>query len=80
MVLVEMQPGPDGVHWYLCIRDYFDGIFPGKLGRIPARYRDDMEVTTTTRGEAVIPSTGQKVPWELHKREPAGLSKKKRAS
>lgn len=70
VVLVEMQPGPDGVPWWLCIRDYVDGLFPGKLGRIPAAYRNDLAVTKVTTGEAVIPSTGQKMSWTLTRREP----------
>ena len=40
VVLVGMQPGPDGQPWWLCIRDYIDGLFPGKLGRIDPKYKD----------------------------------------
>jgi hypothetical protein len=76
-VFVAMQPGPDGKEWWYCVADYIDGLHPGKLGRIPARYRDDLEVTRETSGEAVIPSTGERVPWKLSTREPKTLKKRK---
>lgn len=53
VVLVAMQPGADGKDWWLCIRDYIDGLFPGKLGRIDPKYRDVVTaVPTPTRKTA----------------------------
>lgn len=73
-VLVEMQPGKDGVPWYLCVRDWIEGRTSMKCGRIPARYRDDLEVIGVERGTAMTPS-GQAIDWEMQKRWPKGLPK-----
>ncbi len=41
--LIEMQPGPDGIPWYLCLRHWFAGLHPnstrelGDTGRVLER-------------------------------------------
>lgn len=42
MVLVAMQPGPDGKDWWYCVKDYVEGRRPQKLGNIPAEYKVDI--------------------------------------
>lgn len=44
VVLVEMKPGHDGKKWWLCFRDYVDGLKPMQLGNIPAEYKVDLPV------------------------------------
>jgi hypothetical protein len=46
-----------------------------KCGRIPAKYRNDLEVVSVTEGVAVGPS-GTRLEWELTKRWPKGLEPK----
>ena len=39
-IMVQMQPGKDGKPWWLCVRDWRDGLQPMKCGLVPAKYRE----------------------------------------
>lgn len=48
-ILIGMEPGKDGMPWWLCVRCWADGLHPGKLGRIPSQYLGDTPATAAPK-------------------------------
>lgn len=39
VILIQMQPGPDGKPWALCSKDHYEGRRHNQLNNIPAQYK-----------------------------------------
>lgn len=57
-VMFEMKPGHDGKPWFLCMRDYREGLEPFKLGLIDSQYKTVIEIPPTEERSAAKADVG----------------------